>query len=289
MLHYPVEADVLLFLRNIVASLQSFAKAHSVALTFESDREVLRLPHHPEAIGSDVMQLLCRIVTFTPQNQRVKLTATLIHEGDAFYVKLMIENTGVNLSLIKEIAANTRHPVIVHADRERSTAYELHWHLEKPIETPPTVSQNIVHPPDNVRGYYASVRERLSNHFKKQENRVALLAAENPKEAVFLQKIIAVVNVHISDETFDVEQLARSMAMSRMQLHRRMKPLVNQTPAHYIRDVRLKKAKELIEQTDVSIGDISFQVGFQSQSHFTKAFIEKFGVRPMAYRRGKTP
>ena len=77
------------------------------------------------------------------------------------------------------------------------------------------------------------------------------------------------------------------MAMSRMQLHRRMKPLVNQTPAHYIRDVRLKKAKELIEQTDVSIGDISFQVGFQSQSHFTKAFIEQFGVRPMAYRRGK--
>jgi transcriptional regulator GlxA family with amidase domain len=146
-----------------------------------------------------------------------------------------------------------------------------------------------VHPPDNVRGYYASVRERLSKHFKKQENRVALLAAENPKEAVFLQKIIAVVNVHISDETFDVEQLARSMAMSRMQLHRRMKPLVNQTPAHYIRDVRLKKAKELIEQTDVSIGDISFQVGFQSQSHFTKAFIEQFGVRPMAYRRGKNP
>ena len=116
---------------------------------------------------------------------------------------------------------------------------------------------------------------------------MAVLLAQNPKEAVFLQKVIAVINVHIVDETFDGEQLARSMAMSRMQLHRKLKPLVNQSPAHYIRDIRLTKAKELIEKEDLSIGEICFSVGFQSQSHFTRAFIEKFGVRPTAFRKGK--
>jgi AraC-like DNA-binding protein len=287
MLHYPVEADVLLFLRHIVASLQPFALAHSVALTFESDRETLRLSYHPETVSSDVTQLLCRVVTFTPQNQSVKLTASLVNERDAFFVKLVVENSGVNLARIGEITKGMRHAVIIDADRPKSTAYEIHWVLDKPIDTPPSVSEAVSHPPDEVRGFYAAVRSRMSVHFKKEENTMAILANEKPKEAVFLQKVMAIINAHISDETFDVEQLAKSMAMSRMQLHRKLKPLVKQPPAHYIRDIRLAKAKTLIEKEDLSIGEICFQVGFQSQSHFTRAFIERYGVRPTAYRKGK--
>lgn len=287
MLHYPIESDVLLFLKGMIASLQPFAQAHSVALSFESDSETLFLSYHPETVSSDITQLICRVVTFTPQNQSVKLTVTLVNERDVFFLKLVIENTGVNLSRISEIATKTRNPVIVHADQDKSTAYEIHWHLEKPIETTPAAAATISHPPDDVRGFYAAVRNRMSVHFKKQENRMAVLATEKPKEAVFLQKVIAVIHAHLGDETFDVEQLARSMAMSRMHLHRRLKPLVNQSPAHYIRDLRLVRAKTMIEKEDMSIGEICFLVGFQSQSHFTKAFVEKFGVRPTAYRRGK--
>lgn len=287
MLHYPVEADVLLFLRHLVESLQPFAKAHFVSLSFESDRETLRLNYHPETVASDMMQLICRVVTFTPQNQSVKLKVTLIDERDKFYLKLVVENTGVNISRVGEIATKTLNPVIIHADRENSTAYQINWILEKPFETTPSLSTAVSHPPDDVRGFYAAVRNRMSVHFKKQENRIAVLASQNPQAAIFLQKVMAVIHAHISDETFDVEQLARSMAMSRMQLHRRLKPLVNQSPAHYIRDIRLAKAKAMIEKEDLSIGEICFQVGFQSQSHFTRAFIEKYGVRPTAYRKGK--
>jgi|GEM_PF-1063357 len=277
MLHYPIESDILLFLKGIIASLQPFAQAHSVALAFESDKETLFLSYHPETVASDVTQLICRVVTFTPQNQSVKLMATLVNEREAFFLKLVVENTGVNLSRIVEIATKTRNLVIVHANREKSTAYEIHWHLEKPIETIPSVFSTVSHPPDDVRGFYAAVRSRMSVHFKKQENRMAVLAADKPKEAVFLQKVMAVIHAHISNETFDVEQLARSMAMSRMHLHRRLKPLVNQSPAHYIRDLRLTRAKTMIEKEDRSIGEICFLVGFQSQSHFTKAFIENLG------------
>ena len=287
MLHYPVIADVLVFLRHIVESLQPFAKAHSVTLSFESERKTLRLSYHPETVASDITQLLCRVVTFTPQNHSVTLKVSLQDERTQFYLKLVVENTGVNLSRIGEITKGTRNAVIIHADRVKSTAYEIHWVLEKPIDDTPSVSTNILHPPDDVRGFYAAVRNRMSVHFKKQENRMAILASDKPKEAIFLQKALAFIHAHISDETFDVEQLARSMAMSRMQLHRRLKPLVNQSPAHYIRDIRLEKAKILIEKEDLSIGEISFQVGFQSQSHFTRAFIEKYGVRPTAYRKGK--
>jgi AraC-like DNA-binding protein len=287
MLHYPVESDVLLFLKHIVVSLQPFATAHSVALTFVSERAHLLLSYHPETVACDVTQLICRVVTFTPQNQKVQLTVTLHDEPSAFYLKLVVENTGVNLSRIGEITKGTRNTVIVHADNPKSTAYEIHWELQKPMEATPSVSTTVLHPPDDVRGFYAAVRQRMSLHFRKKADTLAVLAAEHPKEAVFLQKVKAIINVHIADECFDVEQLARSMAMSRMQLHRKLKPLVHQSPAHYIRDVRLTKAKTMIEKEDLSIGEICFQVGFQSQSHFTRAFVEKFGVRPTAYRKGK--
>ena len=287
MLQYPVKADVLLFLRQLTESLQPFAKAHSVALSFESNEQSLILNYHPEMMASDLMQLLCRIVTFTPQNYSVKLAVSLIDEDGKFYLKLLIENSGVNLSPIAEIVSQMRNTVIVHADKDKSTLFEIHWHLEKPIETASYLSPNISHPPDTVRGFYAAVRARMSLHFGKQANHMAVLAAKNPKEAVFLQKVHAVVNAHIGSENFNVEQLARSMAMSRMQLYRRLKNLVNQSPAQYIRNIRLEKAKSMIEKENLTIGEICFQTGFQSQSHFTRVFIEKFGVRPTAYRRGK--
>jgi AraC-like DNA-binding protein len=287
MLHYPVESDVILFLRHLVESLQPFAKAHSVALSFESDKKTLKLSYHPETVASDVLQLICRIVTFTPQNQKVILKTSLIDEKDTFYLKLVVENTGVNISRVGEITKGMRNAVTIYADDDKSTRYEIHWHLEKPIEATPSVSTGILHPPDNVRGFYAAIRNRMSNHFNKEEQKMALLASEKPKEAIFLQKVMAIVNAHIGDESFDVEQLARSLAMSRMQLHRKLKPLTHQSPAHYIRDTRLIKAKTMIEKEDLSIGEICFQVGFQSQSHFTRAFVEKFGVRPTAYRKGK--
>jgi hypothetical protein len=142
MLNYPVESDVLLFLKHTVTSLQPFAQAHSVALTFESDKEHLRLTYHPETVASDLTQLICRIVTFTPQHQRVKLVATLINERDKFYLKLVVENTGVNLSRIGEITKGTRNAVIVHSYNTKSTAYEIDWVLEKPIDMPPSVTKS---------------------------------------------------------------------------------------------------------------------------------------------------
>lgn len=288
MLHYPVQTDVVIFLRHLVMSLQAFAKAHSVALTFESEHPFLNLNHYPESIATDLVQLICRIVTFTPQNHSVRLTATL-HDSppNHCFLKIRIENTGVNLSRISEITVQTRQPVAVRSEQPKSTLFEIQWQLEKPLVTTAVQPSTAPHPPDDVRRFYASVRSRMSLHLQKQMNPMAVLAEKDPKGAVFLQKIIAVIEVHMNDEKFDIQQLAHFMAMSRMQLHRKLKPLVNQAPARYIRDLRLAKAKKLIENEDLSIGEICFRVGFQSQSHFTRVFIEKYGVRPTAYRKGK--
>ncbi len=75
---------------------------------------------------------------------------------------------------------------------------------------------------------------------------------------------------NLDKEGFDASELATALALSRSQLYRKLKPLAGFSPAHYIRYVRLQKAKELLEKGAGNIGDVAFNVGFVSQSHFTQ-------------------
>jgi AraC-like DNA-binding protein len=193
----------------------------------------------------------------------------------------------VNLSRIGEIAAQLKNPCIVHAEQEGKTLYELQWRLNRPAETEAPSPVFKGHPPDNVRHYYDEIRRRMSRVFSKKESLHDALFKKNPQDAIFLQKTDAVVQAHIADEDFDTGYLAKALAMSRMSLHRKLKTITGKAPADYIRQLRLEKAKQLIEASDSTIGEVSFQVGFQSQSHFTRAFVSHFGVRPTAYKKGK--
>lgn len=287
MIQYPVKADTILFLKHLVDAVKPFARAHSVVLTFQSERKDFHASYHPESISSDLIQLLCRVITFTPQNQKVNLSVVLSQSNDQVYLKLLIGNTGVNLTRVKEIVVDIHNPVIVHDTEDNHSIFEMRWHVETTIEPITDITPHINHPPDNVRSFHAEIRKRMSLMLNKPLHRMALLESQKPKEAIFLQKIMAIIDAHLADESFDTNQMARSMAISRMQLHRRLKPLIQQSPGHFIRDIRLAKAKDMIEKEDLTLGEISYKTGFQSQSHFTRTFIKKYGVRPSAYQKGK--
>ena len=73
--------------------------------------------------------------------------------------------------------------------------------------------------------------------------------------------------------------------MSRTQLHRKLKALTGQPTASYIRSYRLEKALNLLEQTNLPVGDIAFQVGYKDFSHFTRNFSKEFGFNPSETRK----
>jgi transcriptional regulator GlxA family with amidase domain len=137
--------------------------------------------------------------------------------------------------------------------------------------------------------FYAEVRKRLHSHFTQAEKLVAALSDNRPREAAFLQKINALIFANLEDEQFDSTALCKAMAMSRTQLFRRLKPLIRQAPAHYIKTIRLQKAKALLETTDLTVGEVAFKTGFQTPSHFTKVFLQQYGVLPSLFRRGGKP
>ena len=107
--------------------------------------------------------------------------------------------------------------------------------------------------------------------------------AVSQTDAMFLQRVVAVVDRNLSDFEFDVDALARSVAVSRRQLFRKLKGVIDTTPKGFIRSVRLKRAAQLVAQSEMTITEITFAVGFQDVKHFRALFKEQFGVLPSEY------
>jgi DNA-binding response OmpR family regulator/nitrogen-specific signal transduction histidine kinase len=106
----------------------------------------------------------------------------------------------------------------------------------------------------------------------------------NSIDEKFLDRLIELVELNISDEKFGVEQLGREIGMSRSQLHRKLTALIDQGPNQFIRSFRLQRAHDLLKQNAATASEISYQVGFSSPSYFTKCFHEQFGYTPTEMR-----
>ena len=96
----------------------------------------------------------------------------------------------------------------------------------------------------------------------------------------FIQKILNLINENISESQLNVEMLSSKVFLSRSQLYRKIKTLTGVSINEFIRNVRLEKAKYLIEQGDNNINEISYKVGFTSPSYFTKCYKVKYGHLP---------
>jgi TolB-like protein/AraC-like DNA-binding protein/Tfp pilus assembly protein PilF len=103
-----------------------------------------------------------------------------------------------------------------------------------------------------------------------------------PKE--FIQKLTNLVEANLANEKFGPEELAREAGMSHSNLNRKLKSILNQSVSQFIREIRLKKAKELLENEELTAAEISYRVGFGSASYFNKCFHEYFGIAPGGIR-----
>jgi signal transduction histidine kinase/DNA-binding response OmpR family regulator len=104
--------------------------------------------------------------------------------------------------------------------------------------------------------------------------------AVNSTEENFLQKLMQAIETNMGEEDFGVEQLAKEMALSRSQLHRKLVALSGQSPSEVLRNTRLLRAKELLQKKSATPSEVAFKVGFNSHAYFSKCFKEEFGISP---------
>ncbi len=129
-----------------------------------------------------------------------------------------------------------------------------------------------------------STREKLKKKYGKEI--VELKPDEikvNSIDEAFIVKAKAVIERNLSDSQFDLTRFADEMAMSTVQLRRKIKALTNQTAVEFIRKYRLQRAANLLKQKAGNVSDIAYQVGFESLPYFTKVFQEEFEITPSEY------
>ncbi len=126
-------------------------------------------------------------------------------------------------------------------------------------------------------------RKVLKEKFSKSFN---ILIDENnlsKADQEFLEKANEIVEKNISNTEFDSDSFAQVIYLSRSQLHRRIQSIAGQSTGEFIRSIRLKKAAQLILDKKLSITQVSFEVGFNSPSHFSKAFKQMFDCLPSEF------
>lgn len=138
---------------------------------------------------------------------------------------------------------------------------------------------------------------QLYNSYKKkrgviiQVNKTDLSESEESdtlsEDELFRKQLISLIEQNISDTDLDVDKLASLLAMSRSALYQRMRQTIGVGVKEYINSVRIQKAKELLETTNLPIIEISEKVGFSQQRYFSTVFKNINGFTPTEYRNAQ--
>lgn len=289
-MNYPIKMDIIPMLRHLVEAIRPFAEANFVDLVFEADKESLEVNCQLGRALPDLARLLCRVIAFTPSNYEARLSVSLQELDGKEKLLIRVINTGVDLSYVKEAVTGLDQEVEVLSQGKTGTRFEWRIPVEDAITATVDGRQGLAgNGSYAVPVFYQKLRKHLRAYTANMKSLEEAVARDHEeREQVFLKKVNAIILAKLGREDFDVTALSRDMALSRTQLFRRVKSLTCLSPSHYIRFVRLQRAKELLEAGNVTVGEAAFKTGFIDKSYFTRAFRRQFGFNPSYLRKVST-
>jgi len=134
----------------------------------------------------------------------------------------------------------------------------------------------------------ATLRERYAGHGAISTTAVLKKPGLSVLDKKFLNDLSDLVESNINDETLSVDDIARSIGVSRVQLYRKIKALLNCSVSDYVLERRMQRAKYLLDAGEYSVSEVSYQVGVSSPAYFSTIFKGYFGMTPSAYKKNQT-
>jgi signal transduction histidine kinase/ligand-binding sensor domain-containing protein/DNA-binding response OmpR family regulator len=104
-----------------------------------------------------------------------------------------------------------------------------------------------------------------------------------------IEAAVKYVEKNMSRTDLSVEEMSRELGMSRVHLYKRLRQITGKTPIEFIRVMRLKRAAQLLRESQLNVSEIAYRVGFNNPKYFSNYFKQEFGVLPSVYqdREGK--
>ncbi|WP_172826787.1 two-component regulator propeller domain-containing protein [Flammeovirga sp. SJP92] len=131
-----------------------------------------------------------------------------------------------------------------------------------------------------------SLIENRKNQQKKFRTKVDVKPSEITYTSIdekFLKKLVNIVEENISDSEFTVDMLASEYGATPIRLNQKLKALTGQTAKGFIRNIRLKRAAQMLKLGRYSVSDVTYEVGFNDLKYFRNCFKKEFGIPPSAY------
>lgn len=127
-------------------------------------------------------------------------------------------------------------------------------------------------------------REILRQKFGKvpQEIRSAML--RNEQDSLFVKRLDSIVYSRLGEQDLSVDKVAGLLHLGRTIFYKKVRGTTGYTPNEYIRVIRLKKAAELLKESEKNVSEVAYAVGFDNPYYFSKCFKEQFGMPPSQYR-----
>ncbi|WP_256011735.1 hybrid sensor histidine kinase/response regulator transcription factor [Desertivirga xinjiangensis] len=126
-------------------------------------------------------------------------------------------------------------------------------------------------------------KQKLIDHYNKDHHAEVKELVHTAKDKQFMDKLLQIIDSQLINPELDIELLCAEIGMSRTSLYQKIKSITGQPIGEFVRSIRLRKAIELMTHEDISISEVMFRVGIQSQSYFTKAFKKEFGKTPSQF------
>lgn len=132
----------------------------------------------------------------------------------------------------------------------------------------------------NIIQHHATVRKTYQRQIQAGPTPVAPASADD----LFLREVLAYIEKEMSNPELSVEELSARFHTSRSTFYKRVVLLTGKTPVEFIRHIRLRRAAELLEKSQMNVAEIAYEVGFNNPKYFTQYFKTEFGCIPSAYR-----
>ena len=159
---------------------------------------------------------------------------------------------------------------------------------ENEIESRECGADDYVKKPFNMELLRMHIDALLNRGRINEEGKLKPVIAQpkiTPEDEKLVDKITKYIEAHLDDTELSVEQMATDIGMSRVQLYRRLVSVTGKTPSEFIRLIRLRHAERLLAESQLTVSEIAYRVGFSSQRYFSRCFKDLYGYMPSQYKR----
>lgn len=198
---------------------------------------------------------------------------------------MMPEMNGMELCRQLKHDSNTSHiPVILltarSAEEQKMEGFEAGAddYVTKPFnfEILQSRIKNLIHQ-----------RELFQKDFRKLIEVKASSITISSLDEKLISNAIRLVEEYIGDPDFSVEHLSREMGMSRVNLYKKLVALTGKPPLEFIRTIRMQRAAQLLEKSQLTVAEVAYKVGFNNPKYFARYFKEEYNMLPSAYAHSK--